>query len=126
MAAIHDEAQYKSVDNVDKQSAKPNFSVLIYPAYLTTEDNSKLRPEVIVNQNTPPTFFAHAVDDQVPVQNSIRLALALKENNIPTELHVYSEGGHGYGLRETDVPVTTWSINCTQWLKVNGWTKRAD
>lgn len=123
MAALLTEAQYEDVDKGDKLSAQPNFAALIYPGGLTNDDQSALLDNVHVHEGMPPVFFAHAFDDGVSPQNSLLLALELKKHEVPCELHLYSEGGHGYGLRETEQPVTTWAHACTEWMRINGWLK---
>ena len=68
-------------------------------------------------------FFAHAQDDGVSVNNAILLFSELKKNKIPAELHVYSSGGHGYGMRNTGHPVNNWPDRCADWLVHPGLTK---
>lgn len=121
MASLLDEPKYEGSDRADQKSHRPDFAVLVYPGGLVTRDNTALLPEVEVTPGTPPTFFAHAYDDGVRVENSLLLALAMKQADVPYDLHVYSEGGHGYGLRETEQPVTSWHRACQEWLQVNGW-----
>jgi dipeptidyl aminopeptidase/acylaminoacyl peptidase len=65
-------------------------------------------------------FLAHAGDDNVSPQNSVALYLALKEAKIPAELHIYAKGGHGYGLRKSENPVSTWPDRCADWLRAQG------
>jgi dipeptidyl aminopeptidase/acylaminoacyl peptidase len=65
-------------------------------------------------------FFAHAFDDPVTVHSTLALATELKKNNVSAELHVYATGGHGYGMRPTDEPVTRWPIPATEWMKKSG------
>jgi len=124
MAALLDEAQYKSVDKGDEHSFKPNFAVLVYAAWFVNKENTALLEDIEVSEKTPPMFFAHAFDDPIRVENSLHLCLALKKHNVRSELHVYSEGGHGYGLRENGQPVTTWHKRCTEWLRINNWIGR--
>ncbi len=71
-----DKRQYEPIDDVDKLSARPHFTVLVYPAYLTTKDASALAPEIRVSKETPPTFFAHAGDDGISPENSALMYLA--------------------------------------------------
>ncbi len=121
MTALLTEANYQPLDKADRLSAQPNFAALIYPGGLTNDDQSALLNEVQVHKGMPPIFFAHAFDDPVSPQNSLLLALELKKHEVPCELHLFSEGGHGYGLRETEQPVTTWAHVCGAWMRVNGW-----
>ena len=116
---------YTAVDDTDKISCRPDFSILIYPAYLTIkEKNDQIAPEVQVTSQTPPTFIAMAVDDPVRVENALCYSQALKSAGVPFELHVYPVGGHGYGLRRTSQPITSWSDRATDWLRSQGLLKR--
>ena len=83
---------------------------------LYNAETGKLRDYVRIDEKTPPMFFAHAFDDRVPVQNCLLPYLALKQAGVPSELHIYDRGGHGYGLRPTDEPVTHWPARCAEWL----------
>jgi acetyl esterase/lipase len=98
-------------------SARPDFVVAIYPAYLTEPPAlTQLAKGIDPGANTPPTFLLQAEDDPVHVENVLDYAQALKQLKVPTELHVYSEGGHGYGLRPTELPVTHWPSLVETWL----------
>lgn len=108
---------YDPVDGADKLSCRPDFAVLVYPAYLTIEDkNFALDPEIQPGASTPPSFIVQAEDDPFHVENAVAYFLALKAVKVPAELHVYAEGGHGYGLRITALPVTTWPHSVETWL----------
>lgn len=76
--------------------------------------------ELQVTKNTPPTFIVHAIDDKtVPIANSEQLIKALKENNVPAELHIFEEGGHGFGMRKRGIPVDNWSDLLKTWMQNN-------
>lgn len=124
LTAIFDERQYEKIDDVDAVSSRPDFAVLIYAGGFAEKDNTTLKPYVKVTSQTPPMFLVHAIDDPVPVANSLLLTGALKQANVPAELHVYSTGGHGYGLRRTDQPVTAWPDRCADWLQESGLLKK--
>lgn len=112
---------YPRVDAADDAGCRPDFTVLIYPAYLTVkEDQDKVSPELKITTNTPPTFLSIAADDPVRVENALFYALALKQGGVPVELHVYPTGGHGYGLRRTENPVTAWPDRVADWMKSRG------
>jgi acetyl esterase/lipase len=124
-ATNSDRRAYEPVDEVDRVSCRPDFTVLIYPAYLTNQAGDSLAPDIRVSKDTPPTFLAHATDDPISPVNSARLYLALKQAGVPAELHIYSTGGHGYGLRKSEKPVTTWPERLEGWLRVQGLLKNA-
>ncbi len=76
--------------------------------------------ELRVTKKTPPTFIVHAIDDKtVPIANSEQLIKALKENNVPAELHTFDEGGHGFGMRKRGISVDNWSDVLKIWLQNN-------
>ena len=118
--------EYEAIDKLDDTSCRADFAVLVYPAYLVDNDGKQLKDDVKVTAEAPPTFFVHAFDDRVRPENSLLLAAALKKVNVPAEVHVYAAGGHGYGLRETDQPVTTWPAHCEAWLKQRGLLNRVE
>lgn len=115
-----DRRAYEPADAVDKVSCRPDFAVLVYPAYLVKKDADELRPDIRVSKSTPQTFLAHAGDDPVDARNSVVLYLALKKAKVPAELHVYSSGGHGFGLRPSRRPCSTWPQRCAEWMKDRG------
>jgi len=118
------ERQYEPVDDIDKVSCRPDFSVLIYAARFIDEDGA-LKKDIKITEKTPPAFFVHAYDDRVSVLNPLAYATALKKAGVPAELHIFVNGGHGYGLRHVDgLPVTDWPVACRAWLKAIGMLNR--
>jgi acetyl esterase/lipase len=112
-----DQRLYDPVDAADKLSCRPDFAVIVYPGYLALADqNYAPNPDVHPTAQTPPTFLVQAEDDTVHVENAVVYFLALKNAKVPAELHIYAEGGHGYGLRRTALPVTTWPQTVEIWL----------
>jgi acetyl esterase/lipase len=108
---------YDRVDAADDLSCRPDFAVVVYPGYLAlSEKNMEANPEIDPSAQTPPTFIVQAEDDPVHVENATTYFLQLKKAKVPAELHIYAEGGHGYGLRRTDLPVTTWPKSVELWL----------
>ena len=86
------------------------------------ELTKKFSCDLNVNADTPKTFIVHATDDQsVPVENSINYYLALKNNKIQCELHIYEKGGHGFGLGVLDTS-KNWTQDCENWIQNNGYT----
>ena len=109
---------YAPLDAADLASCRPDFAVIVYPGYLAlAEQNFAANPDIHVTENTPPSFIVQAEDDPVHVENATVYFLALKNAKVPAELHVYAEGGHGYGLRRTALPVTTWPQAVETWLQ---------
>lgn len=114
---------YESLDEVDKVSCRPDFTVLIYPAYLVEKEATAIKSEFPISKETPPAFLAHAGDDPVTPESSLFYFLALKRAGVPAELHIYSTGGHGFGLRESKSPSHTWPKRCEEWLRNGSWIK---
>lgn len=118
------ERTYPPVDDADKESCRPDAAFLIYPAYLTDKsDLTKLAPDLKVTDQTPPTFIVMTEDDPIKVENAYAYALACKAAKVPVEVHTFAKGGHGYGLRPTENPVTKWPALATEWMKTLGWIK---
>jgi len=113
---------YKPIDMADQVSCRPDFAVVIYPGYLALADkNFELNPDLPVTRDTPPTFLLQTEDDHVAhVESSLRYYEALKAAGVPVEMHLYTEGVHGYGLRRTKLPVTGWPQLVDVWLRTIG------
>jgi len=112
-----DKRLYDAVDAADRLSCRPDFAVVIYPGYLAlAEKNMAANADINPTQKTPPTFIVQAEDDPVHVENATTYFLQLKNAKVPAELHIYAEGGHGYGLRRTGLPVTNWPAAADTWL----------
>lgn len=129
----------KVYDSKDDTSARPDFSILMYPVISMqegmTHKGSKTNllgenpsaalvenysNEKHVDNTTPKAFIVHATDDKaVPVENSINYYLALKQNKVPVEMHLYENGGHGFGLG-VEGTNKNWSKACENWLISNG------
>jgi acetyl esterase/lipase len=117
-----DQRLYKPVDAADQISCRPDFAVVIYPGYLAIADkNFAFNPDLPVTKDTPPTFLLQTEDDHVAhVESSLRYYEALKAAGVPVEMHLYTEGVHGYGLRRTKLPVTGWPQLVEVWLRTIG------
>jgi len=132
---------YEPVDEIDDESARPDFAVLGYPVISMdrevthagsrrnllgpqaedAEAARRVSSERNVTPETPPTFLFHTGEDEaVPAENSIRFFLALRKNGVPCELHVYQQGPHGVGLFQGDPVLGTWSERLEDWLRSNG------
>lgn len=131
----------QKVYDCDTTSARPDFSILVYPvitmqsefahsgsrekllgAHPDQELIDHFSNELQVKQITPIAFIVHAADDKsVPVQNSLMYFQALKSKNIPVELHIFENGGHGFGLaRNRRTSESQWPILCVSWMRMNG------
>lgn len=119
-----DQRQYEPIDEIDRQSCRPDFAVLIYPAYLLEKDS--LAPEIRISKENPPTLFIHAADDRLSPENSIAMFLALRQQGVSAELHVYGSGGHGFGMHENGQPVNRWPDRAIDWMKQQGWLNKPE
>jgi acetyl esterase/lipase len=120
-----DQRAYEPLDDADQVSCRPDFSMPIYPAYLVLKSqNSQLAPELKVTTNTPPTFLIQTEDDGIQVENSLVYYKALKNAGVPVEMHLYSDGGHGYGLRPSDKLVSSWPKRAEEWMRGRGLLER--
>lgn len=116
LTSLATERQYPAADAVDQEGCVPDAALLIYPAYLVNKERDSLLPHVKPHAKAPATFFVHAMDDPVVPESSMLLALALRREKVPVESHLFATGGHGYGLRPTDSPVTGWPKLAGTWL----------
>jgi len=125
-SSYYDESSYKPVDAFDKLDPRPSFVGLIYPAYLgnARKDANTLDPLVKIDAKTPPTFIAITHDDGDRAIFAALYYAELKRNRVSAELHVYSKGGHGYGLRPSPNPVSNWPARMEDWMRSSGWLKR--
>lgn len=121
----------------EKMSCRPDFMLLLYPVIsfdesvghmgsrknLIGEGNDwnlakKYSNELNVTPETSPTFLILADDDKTVIpENSIRFYLALKENNVPAEMHIFQQGGHGFGITKKNQPADQWPDLFYNWLK---------
>ncbi len=116
-AATHfDERAFPAIDDVDKLSCRPDFAVLVYPGGMDRKGDAS-SPIAHVSSTTPPMFLAQAGDDPVDCRNSVEMFLALRNAKVPAGLHIYNSGGHGFGLRPSEHPCSTWPRRCEEWLR---------
>ncbi len=116
---------YRPVDVADEESCRPDFGVALYPGHMleNTSKEFELNPYVPVTSQTPPMFLLQAEDDPVDnVKNSLVYYAALKKAGVPVEMHLYANGGHGFGLRRTKFPITGWPQLVETWLETIGIT----
>ncbi|WP_382381884.1 alpha/beta hydrolase [Formosa undariae] len=135
--AVHYNEKYaEPTDNIDLLSARPDFSVLVYPVITFKDDftdpNSRKRllndnldekliehfsTELHVTAETPAAFIMHSTDDTgVPVQNSLKYYEALVNNKVEAEMHLYPIGWHGYALARDNPYLSTWTERLEAWL----------
>ena len=132
-----DEGIAGSADPMEKISCRPDFMLLLYPVITFNEEFGHMGSrqnligagndwklvkeysnELHVTPKTPPTFLILADDDSgVPPRNSVEFYLALKENKIPAEMHIFQQGGHGFGMTKKNLPVDQWPDLFYNWLK---------
>jgi acetyl esterase/lipase len=108
---------YEAIDDADKADCRPDFAVVIYPGGVVKRGTSDPTPEIRVDAGAPPMFIAMSNDDPVGPENAVQLYQALKRAGVSAELHIYADGGHGYGMRKTDSPSATWPRRCEEWLR---------
>jgi acetyl esterase/lipase len=126
-----------AIDEIDRMSSRPDFMILCYPVITFTKpfmhrgsrdallgknpDSSLVNlysNELQIKEDTPPTFIVHADDDgTVPVENSLVFYEALRQKKIPAEIHIYPEGGHGFGLALGRGHLESWTDRCIDWLR---------
>jgi len=132
----YNEEVYNKQDAIDQLSARPDFMTLAYPVITMGAPNAHggsrknllgenpsqkmldhFSNELQVTTDTPPTFLLHATDDPgVPVENSLMFYAALRKNKVPTEMHIYPTGGHGFALGLQDPHLATWTDQWIGWL----------
>jgi acetyl esterase/lipase len=124
MAGTHwDERTYENNDDADKLSCRPDFMCPIYAAYLGDgyKDNiAELGPLVEVAPETPPTFLAVTQDDKMRGVQAALLFVELTKAGVSAEIHVYTKGGHGYGIRPSENPAPTWNHRLAEWMRASG------
>ncbi len=122
---------YKPVDAADGLSCRPDFAIVVYPGHLwkhededhATRDETdlSLRSDIRVTPNTPQTFLLQAEDDHVDgVEQSLAYYVALQKAGVPTEMHLYAQGGHAFGVRSSRFPVSHWPMLVEEWMRTIG------
>lgn len=138
---------YPAVDAADKESCRPDFAVVLYPGHLSlsaaewdakqgrkkfvvphaanADSELTLNPAIPVTHETPPTFLLQAESDHVDnVDDALSYYIALKNADVPVEMHLYAQGGHAFGLRRTSQPITGWPALVETWLVTIGMISR--
>jgi acetyl esterase/lipase len=105
-------------------NARPDFIVMIYGGgFLDKDDKTKFRPGFSVPADAPPAFFLVAHDDKTNPTEAAMLYLEYKKQNIPAELHIFTLGGHGFGMRKDGHPINEWPQRAADWMQSMGYLK---
>ncbi len=126
MALHGNQRSYTSDPQLDVPDATPNFLVPIYPAFLMDPGGAfRLRTDLVVTAKAPPICLVHADDDKdlSTSAGSALLYLEYKRQQLPAELHIYSHGGHGFGLKPSVLPSADWLQRVLEWMGAMGWMK---
>jgi acetyl esterase/lipase len=111
---------YTAVDAADEESSRPDFAVALYPGHLSLAENTiALNPDIrthITRQTSPTFLLQNEDDDSDSVDDSLSYYFGLKKAGVPVEMHLYAQGGHGFGLRRTKLPATAWPQLVETWL----------
>lgn len=112
---------YERMDEIDDVSHRPDFALLIYPWNVYDTKADGLIEGVVVPKDCPPTYLAHTDDDRSSSLGAVLFYAGLKRHGIPSELHVYGNGGHGYGLRPVaGSQISSWTDHAAHWLGTQG------
>ncbi|NBR41747.1 MAG: alpha/beta hydrolase [Verrucomicrobia bacterium] len=116
---------YEQKSGVDDPRG-PAFTIFVYGGgFIDKEDATKFREGFSVPADAPPCFFVVAHNDRTNPIEAAKLYLEYKRQNIQAELHIYSKGGHGFGTRQTKMPVDGWTKSAGEWMAAEGFTKAA-
>jgi len=125
LLAASGELKYEKTDEIDEVSHRPNFCVLVYPWRMYDVENEALVAGISVPKDCPPTFLVHTHDDKSSSLGAVLFYADLKRAGIPAELHVYGNGGHGYGLRpRKDSQISTWPSHAASFLATLGFANK--
>src|SRR5258708_11245668 len=103
-----DRGNDSSTDPIERTSSRPDFAVVVYPGF---------RPGAItVPKDAPPTFLVCSDDDRSHVVTTTNLYLDLEKQGVPSEMHIYASGGHGFGMKESRLPAATWPDRLREWM----------
>jgi acetyl esterase/lipase len=112
-----DKLSYDAIDDTDKTSTRPDFALAIYPGGIVEKPNmAKVVADVHPSKQTPPTFIAIATNDRNGSENAVYYYLALKNAGVSAELHIYSDGAHGFGMVPSTEPHGSWTARAVDWM----------
>lgn len=122
LACHRDLENYPQNHDLNARKPRPNFGIMIYGGgLLDPADPLKLKAGFTVSPDAPPLFMACASDDGNNPIAATLLYLEYKKHNLPAELHLFSKGGHGFGMRDNGHPINAWPARCAEWMDSNGW-----
>ena len=122
LSTNHSKRGYAPIDDTDKSSCRPDWAMVIYPWALIEDSEKgqppsmKLRTEFAVDRTVPPTFIVQSQDDGCKIQNALAYFTALTVAGVKAEMHLFSKGGHGYGMRERGNPTDCWPVLAEAWM----------
>ena len=112
------QAYYEPVDEVDELSSRPDFTALVYPAYLSPRNEVLIRDDLDINSKTPPAFIVHTLDDHKYINSSMAYNQALQDAGIESTYFLVDQGGHGFGVRlDPDSDIGQWPQQFESWLQ---------
>ena len=124
VGAIHlssPDPEWKTTDQVDQQASRPDFAMLVYPWRTLNEKTGELIDPIQITKLAPPTFIVHTSDDASTSLGAVEIYAQLKRAKVSAELHVFQNGGHGYGVRAKEGSVIgSWTVFASEWLKIRG------
>lgn len=115
--ALAKDRLYPASDKIDEVPFRPDFAMLVYPAYLADVEGRGLVSDVAVDATAPPMFIVHTFNDPVTPLSSLYLWEALKKAGVNSDLHIYDRGGHAYGVRQVGSAISTWPRAAFGWLE---------
>jgi acetyl esterase/lipase len=128
VGAIHlgaPDSEWKTTGKVDQESSQLDFAMLIYPWKVLDGKTGKLMEPIKLGKEAPPTFIVHTSDDASTSLGAVEMYAQLKKSGVSSELHVYQNGGHGYGVREKKgSAIGKWSAAAADWLVLRGIGKK--
>lgn len=117
----HEKRSYPPVDESDRLSSRPDFAIALYPGHIWKKPGLTLNPSLKISANCPPTLIVAAGDDPTDdIRHSLAYYLALQQAKVPVDMHIYSHGGHAFGVRKTSSPATQWTEVAEKWMNSIG------
>lgn len=115
---------YEPLDDIDSLSCRPDFAILVYPAYLDDKQGG-VSPDLDLKADIPPTLIVHSEDDKTHVVGSRLYSRALSDAGKTHTFKLYATGGHGYGLH-SEGEASVWPEAAAEWLRHSGMIRQTD